>query len=57
MQIKFDSKDGLPLKKMLQLRNIVIVVRAVFHKGNLILSFSLMNVCIVNVRKQYKRFA
>ena len=57
MQIKFDSKDGFPLKKMLQLRNIVIVVRAVFHKGKLILSFSLMNVCIVNVRKQYKRFA
>ena len=34
MKIKFNSDDDLPLKKMLQLCNVIMVVRSVFHKGN-----------------------
>ena len=33
MQIKFNSDDNLPLKKTLELYNMVIVVRSVFHDG------------------------
>ena len=33
MQIKFHSDDNLPLKKTLELYNMVIVVRSVFHDG------------------------
>ena len=34
MKIKFNSDDGLPLNKMLEHRNTVIVIRSVFHEGN-----------------------
>ena len=34
MKIKFNSDDYLPLKKMLELRNMVIVVKAVFHEDS-----------------------
>ena len=34
MKIKFNSDDGLPLKKTLELHNMIIVVRAVFHEGS-----------------------
>ena len=34
MKIKFNSDDNLSLKKKVELRNMVIVVRSVFHKGN-----------------------
>ena len=34
MKIKFNSDDHLSLNKALELHNIVIVVRAVFHEGN-----------------------
>ena len=34
MKIKFNCEDTLPLNKMLELRNMVIVVRTVFHEGN-----------------------
>ena len=32
MKIKFKPDDDLPLKKTLELRNMIIVVRPVFHK-------------------------
>ena len=32
MKIKFNSDDDLPLKKTLELYNLEIVVRSVFHK-------------------------
>ena len=32
--MKFNSDDDLPLKKTLILRNMIIVVKAVFHEGN-----------------------
>ena len=35
MKIRFHSDDDLTLKKMLELYNIVIVVRFVFHKDNI----------------------
>ena len=34
MKIKFNSDDDLPLKKTLELYNLEIVVRSVFHKAN-----------------------
>ena len=34
MKIKFNSDDGLPLKKTLELYHVVIVARSVFHEGN-----------------------
>ena len=34
MKIKFISDDNLPLKKILQLHDILIVVRSVFNDGN-----------------------
>ena len=34
MKIKFYWDDDLPLNKTLELRNILIVVRSVFHEGN-----------------------
>ena len=34
MKIKFNSDDDLPLKKALELYNMVVVVRSVFHKDS-----------------------
>ena len=34
MILRFYSDDDLPLKKSLELRNMIIVVRAVFHEDN-----------------------
>ena len=34
IKIKFISDDGLPLKKMLELYNMKIIVRSVFHEGS-----------------------
>ena len=34
MNIKFNSYDYLLLNKTLELHNMIIVVRAVFHEGN-----------------------
>ena len=46
MKIKFSSDDDLPLKRTLKLRNIIIVVRSIFHEGkNTIHEFPWMNVC------------
>ena len=34
MKIKFNSDDDLPVNKTLEIRNMIKVVRSVFHKGN-----------------------
>ena len=34
MNIKFNSDDNLPLNKILKLRNLTIIVRAVFKEDN-----------------------
>ena len=34
MKIKFNSDDDLPARKTLELHNIIIVVRYLFHEGN-----------------------
>ena len=34
MKIKFNSDDGLPLNKTIEIPSMVIVVRAVFHENN-----------------------
>ena len=33
MKTKFNSDDDLPLIKKLELRNLILVVRAVFHEN------------------------
>ena len=35
MKIKFSSDDNLPLNKTLELPNMIILVRSVFHEGNI----------------------
>ena len=34
MKIKFDSDDDLPLNKTIEIPDMIIVVRAVFHENN-----------------------
>ena len=34
MKIKFDSDDGLPLNKTIEITIMIIVVRAMFYKNN-----------------------
>ena len=34
MKIKFNLDNGLPLNKTLQLSNMIVNARSVFHKGN-----------------------
>ena len=34
MKTNFNSDDNLPLKKTLELHNMVMIVRAVFHEDN-----------------------
>ena len=34
MRIKFNSDDELPLNKTIEIRNMIIVVRAVFYENN-----------------------
>ena len=34
MKIKFNSDDNLPLNKTIEIRSMIIVVRAVFHENN-----------------------
>ena len=34
MKIKFNSNDDLPLNEMLELHNMVMVVRSAFHEDN-----------------------
>ena len=34
MKIKYDTDDELPLNKMIEIPNMIIVVRAVFHENN-----------------------
>ena len=35
MKIKFNLADDLPLSKTLELHNMIIAVRAVFHEGSI----------------------
>ena len=34
MKIKFDSDDDLPLNKTIEIHNVTIVVRALFHENH-----------------------
>ena len=43
MRKKFNSDDDLPSKKILELYNMTLVVRSVYHEGN---KYFLMNVFI-----------
>ena len=46
MKIKFNSDDDLPLKKMVELQNMVIVVRSVFQEDNKYYPHVLLNECL-----------
>ena len=34
MKIQFNSDDDVPLNKMIEIHNVIIVVRAIFHENN-----------------------
>ena len=42
MKIKFNLDDDLPLNKTLEIRSMIIVVRAVFHENKKILQSSFL---------------
>ena len=46
MKIKIDSDDDLPLKKTLEVRNMVINVRSVFHVDNKCTSKVVLDECL-----------
>ena len=46
MKIKIDSDDDLPLKKTLEVRNMVINVRSVFHVDNKYTSKVVLDECL-----------
>ena len=45
-KIKIDSDDDLPLKKTLEVRNMVINVRSVFHVDNKYTSKVVLDECL-----------
>ena len=46
MKIKFNFDDDLPLNKTLEIRNMVIVVRSIFHEGNKYYSQVFLDECL-----------
>ena len=46
MKIKFDSDEELPLNKTIEIRSIIIVVRAVFHENNKYYSQIFLDECL-----------
>ena len=46
MKIKFNSDDGLPLNKTIELRSMIIYVRAVFHENNKYYPQVFLNECL-----------
>ena len=46
MKIKFNSDDDLPLKKTLEIRNMIIVARAAFHEDNKNYSHVFLDQCL-----------
>ena len=46
IKIKFNSDDDLPLNKTLEIRNMIIVIRAVFLEDNKYCSYFLLNECL-----------
>ena len=49
MKIKFHSVDDLPLKKTLEIRNMVIIVRSDFHEGNKYYLQVFLHGCLYNL--------
>ena len=46
MKIKFDSDEELPLNKTIEIRSIIIVIRAVFHENNKYYSQIFLDECL-----------
>ena len=46
MKIKFNFDDDFPLNKTLEIRNMVIVVRSIFHEGNKYYSQVFLDECL-----------
>ena len=49
MKIKLNSDDELPLNKTIEIPNMIIVVRAVFHENNKYYPQVFLNECLLNV--------
>ena len=50
MKIKFNSEDDLPLKKTIELYNMVIVVRSVFHEDNKYYPQDFLDECLYKLK-------
>ena len=48
MIIKFNLEDELPLNKMIEIRSMIIVVRAVFHENNKYYPQDFLNEVFIN---------
>ena len=46
MKIKFDSDDDFPLNKTIEIHNVTIVVKAVFHENNKYYPQVSLNTCL-----------
>ena len=51
MKIKFDSDDELPLNKMMEIRSMIIIVRAVFHENNKYYPQVFFDECLYKLKK------
>ena len=51
MKIKFNSDYNLPLKKMIELCNMVILVRSVFHEDNKYYPQDFLDECLYKLQR------
>ena len=46
MKIQFNSDDDVPLNKTIEIHNVIIVVRAIFHENNKYCPQTLLDDCL-----------
>ena len=46
MKIKFNLDDELPLNKMIEIRSMIVVIRAVFHENDKYYPQVFLNECL-----------
>ena len=51
MKIKFNSDDELPVNKTVEIRSIIIVIKAVFHENNKYYAHVFLDECLYKLGK------
>ena len=46
MKVKFDADDELPLNKTIEIRSMIIFVRAAFHENNIYYPRAFLDECL-----------